>query len=108
MQLDYVLTAIMMYFPSYDLQRLLHTPYISVLQLFCLAEKAKAIKKTEILDGSSGLHSQKRAQQLFEIENSMLSTDKSELSKVVTEESKKRAAEKVLAIIKARSGENKE
>lgn len=107
LQLDYVLAAVMMYFPGYDLQKLLHTPYTVVLQLFCLSEKAKAIRKTEILDGSSGLHSQKRAQQLLEVEDTMLTTDKTKLSEVVTEDNKRRAAEEVLRVLKARGEINK-
>ena len=93
----------MLYFPTYDLQKLLHTPYIRVLQLFCLAEKAKAIKKAEILSGSAGLHSQKQAQQVFEVENSMLVSDKKELEEILTEDNKRKAAEGVLAFIEARA-----
>lgn len=103
--MSYVLTKIMMAFPSYDLEKLLHTSYKRVLQLFSLADKSSTMRKLEYSIGGAALHDTKIGQILQQVELTATVTDKAAMKSVMTDEAKIKAAEALRRMSEAKQNE---
>lgn len=96
----------MMAFPAYDLDKLLHTSYCRVGQLFVLAMDASDMRKYEMALGGAALHDSKLGNQLRQVELESTVTEQGALDDVMSDASKLQAAAAVQKMLDRRRKES--
>ncbi len=94
-------------FPAYDLDKLLHTSYYRVVQLFSLANRSSDMKKFEIAIGNAALHDSKVGQALQQSEALATKPDNEAVQRLMTEQARNKADQDVQRYLQSRKGNNK-
>ncbi len=97
----------MMAFPSYDVDKLLHTSLYRVKQLYGWAQDVGELRSLEIAVGGAAMHDSKVSRYLHEVESRNIFTDGEALKQTMTEDNKRAAAEAVERMLQKRRQQSK-